>query len=151
MKDVYLTKVDDRTKYMRDLLLADESESIVKAYMNEGEMYKITYAQQHIGVCLFLFPRKDTVEIKNIAIRPGYRGMGLGKKVIDLSSRIFQNQGYKEMLVGTANSSIGNLVFYQKVGFRFYEIQKDFFLQYPDPFYENGIRGLDMIILRKAL
>ncbi|SFK59238.1 Acetyltransferase (GNAT) family protein [Halobacillus dabanensis] len=151
MKDVNLTEVEDRIHYIKDLLLADESESVIKTYMNEGEMYKITYAQQHIGVCLFLFSRKETVEIKNIAIRPGFRGMGIGKKVIDISSLIFQNRGYKEMLVGTANSSIGNLAFYQKAGFRFHEIQKDFFLQYPDPFFENGIQGLDMIILRKAL
>lgn len=151
MKDIQLIEVENRTDCMEDLLLADESESIVKTYMDQGKLYSISYAHEHIGVCLFHFPRKDTVEIKNIAIRPAYRGMGLGKQVMDLSSRKFQNSGYTELLVGTANSSIENLSFYQKCGFRFHEIHKDFFLQYPEPFYENGIRGMDMIILRKAL
>lgn len=151
MRDVHLTEVKKRTHYMKDLLLADESESIVHTYIEKGNMYSISYAHEHIGVCLFLFPDEDTVEIKNIAIRPAYRGRGIGKKVIDLSSHMFKNSGYTEMLVGTANSSIENLAFYQKSGFRFHEIHKDFFLQYPEPFYENGIQGLDMVILRKAL
>lgn len=55
------------------------------------------------------------------------------------------------MIVGTANSSIGNLAFYQKVGFRITEVKKDFFSKYPEPIFENGIQALDMIMFEKNL
>lgn len=55
------------------------------------------------------------------------------------------------MLVGTANSSIGNLAFYQKCGFRLCGIRRDFFLSYPQPIWENGIRALDMVMFERDL
>ena len=55
------------------------------------------------------------------------------------------------MIVGTANSSIDNIAFYQKLGFRMAEIKRDFFKAYPTPIFENGIRALDMIVFEKEL
>jgi hypothetical protein len=71
--------------------------------------------------------------------------------MIESIEKKVRNSGYRSILVGTSNSSIGNLMFYQKCGFRFEAIKKDFFLDYPQPFYENGIRGLDMVMLKKEL
>ena len=55
------------------------------------------------------------------------------------------------MIVGTANSSIDNIAFYQKLGFRMAEIKRDFFKAYPTPIFENGIIALDMIVFEKEL
>ncbi|MYL69486.1 GNAT family N-acetyltransferase [Halobacillus litoralis] len=151
MNPIHLMESNNRRRFMADLLLADESESIIESYIDDGVFYTIDLDGVHIGVCLFVFPEEYTVEIKNIAIQEAFQGKGFGKKVIQASCTLFQKQGYKEMRVGTSNSSIENIAFYQKAGFRFYEIHHDFFLQYSDPFYENGIRGMDMIYFRKPL
>jgi hypothetical protein len=51
-------------------------------------------------------------------------------------------------VVGTSNSGIGPLAYYQKAGFRLGWIERDFFNAargYPDEFFENGIRIRDMV------
>ncbi|WP_406945125.1 GNAT family N-acetyltransferase [Halobacillus sp. SY10] len=151
MSRIHLVETNERRLFMADLLLADESEAIIESYIDDGLFYTIHLDDVHIGVSLFVFPGEHTVEIKNISIQEAYRGKGYGKRVIHAAFSLFQKKGYKEMLVGTSNSSIENLAFYQKAGFRFHEIHRDFFLQYSDPFYENGIRGMDMIYFRRPL
>ncbi|MBX0358084.1 N-acetyltransferase [Halobacillus sp. Nhm2S1] len=151
MSPIHLVETKDRRRFMADLLLADESETIIESYINDGSFYTIHMDDIHIGVCLFVFPGEHTVEIKNFALQKAYQGKGFGKQVIDISCSLFHRNGYKEMFVGTSNSSIENLAFYQKAGFRFHEIHHDFFLQYSEPFYENGIRGMDMVYFRRPL
>ena len=54
--------------------------------------------------------------------------------------------------IGTGNSSLNQLMFYQKSGFRMKEIWVDFFTKnYEEPIEENGIPCLDMVRLYKAL
>lgn len=142
---------EERPLFLDYLLLADESEAIVKQYINEGEMFSIHYEGNIAGVVLFTFHPNDIVELKNIALVEDFRGRGMGKEVISEAFVIYQQQGFKQMIVGTANSSIANLAFYQKVGFRMTEIIKDFFKNYPTPIYENGIRALDMVMFQKDL
>lgn len=121
------------------LILADESEEIVRTYIDEGTMYEIAMDGQVVGVVQVIGD-----EIKNLAIARGNQGKGLGKKAI----KLLQEQPHvSRLVVGTANSSIDNLAFYQKCGFRFSDIRRDFFLQYPEPIFENGIRALDMLML----
>ncbi|MCH6269112.1 GNAT family N-acetyltransferase, partial [Neobacillus citreus] len=103
------------------------------------------------GVMLFTFHPDHVVEIKNMAISEKYQGMGIGKMAIKESFEVYRSRGFNKMIVGTANSSIANLAFYQKAGFRMSEIKKDFFKKYPDPIYENGIRALDMVLFEKNL
>ncbi|MDP4550121.1 GNAT family N-acetyltransferase [Alkalihalobacillus macyae] len=101
------------------------------------------------GVVLFTYHPKQVVELKNIALKPEFRGRGLGKFVITEVFNRYKRKEINKIIVGTANSSIGNLVFYQKVGFRMSEIKKDFFKEYPEPIYENGLRALDMVMFEK--
>lgn len=122
------------------LLIADESEEIVQTYIDEGTMYEIAMDDgEVVGVVQVIGD-----EIKNLAIAPGNQGQGLGKKAI----KLLQEQPHvSKLVVGTANSSIDNLAFYQKCGFRFSDIRRDFFLKYPEPIFENGIRAIDMLML----
>jgi hypothetical protein len=49
--------------------------------------------------------------------------------------------------VGTGNSSVGPLMFYQRNGFRITGIEQDFFKAYDPPIFEDGVRCLDLIRL----
>lgn len=55
------------------------------------------------------------------------------------------------MKVGTANSSISNIAFYQKAGYRLDSIQHDFFSNYKEPIFENGIQAIDLLYFSKEL
>ncbi|SFF83918.1 Acetyltransferase (GNAT) domain-containing protein [Halobacillus alkaliphilus] len=151
MNSVTLEEVQNRNDYMSYLLLADESEDIINGYIHEGELYVIQVDNKEVGVVLFTFPSLDTVEIKNIAITEKARGHGIGKQAIQQAVHLFYKRHYARLIVGTANSSLDNLAFYQKAGFRFYEIRRDFFLNYPSPVFENGIQALDMVVFERTL
>ncbi|GAE37515.1 acetyltransferase [Halalkalibacter akibai JCM 9157] len=75
----------------------------------------------------------------------------MGKKIIAEAIQLYRLKNYKKMIVGTANSSIANIAFYQKAGFRLTEIKKGFFDKYPVAIYEDGIRAQDMIMFEKYL
>uniref|UniRef100_UPI0035A23C54 GNAT family N-acetyltransferase n=1 Tax=Lysinibacillus piscis TaxID=2518931 RepID=UPI0035A23C54 len=140
-----------REDYLSYLLLADEDEEIVRQYMHSGELYAIKCGEQIAGVALLLALSDEVVELKNIAILPKYQGKGIGKVVINILTNLCQSQGYRILQVGTANSSIDNIAFYQKAGFRMERIEKDFFSSYAEPIYEHGIRAYDMLYFSKKL
>ncbi|WLR48730.1 GNAT family N-acetyltransferase [Halobacillus litoralis] len=96
MSRIHLVETKDRRLFMADLLLADESETIVESYIDDGVFYTIYLKDGHIGVCLFVFPEENTVEIKNIALQEAYRGKGFGKRVIDASCSLFHKTGTKK-------------------------------------------------------
>jgi hypothetical protein len=54
----------------------------------------------------------------------------------------------RRAILGTGNSGIGQLAFYQKAGFRLWRIERDFFSAergYPDGIEENGIPLRDVV------
>ncbi|WP_456274559.1 GNAT family N-acetyltransferase [Bacillus sp. AK031] len=143
--------VRERSDFLSFLLMADESEAAVKEYINEGDLLSILMNNVPAGVILFTEISDEVVELKNFALLPEFRGNGLGKSIIQEALRLQKEKGVKKVIVGTANSSIGNIAFYQKAGFRMAGVKRDFFARYPDPIFENGIRALDMIMFEKML
>lgn len=147
-----LEKVEgNREAFLPQLLLADESEVAVRKYLDKGTLYKINCGELLVGVALVIPQSDTTIELKNIAIETKYQGKGIGKEILRQLTEKCRKEGYQVVLVGTANSSIDNIAFYQKAGFRMEAIEKDFFRHYPEPIYENGIRALDMIFFTKQL
>lgn len=141
----------ERESYFPYLLLADENEGIVRGYMNDGELYAIRCGEHLAGVALLMEQSETTIELKNIAVVQAFRGIGIGKIAVQMINDQCRAKGYTQVIVGTANSSIENIAFYQKAGFRMEKIKKDFFSSYDKPIYENGIRAVDMIIFSKTL
>ena len=90
-------------------------------------------------------------EVKNIAITPERQGQGIGKKALRFVEKILYDDGAQIMKVGTANSSISNIAFYQKAGYRLDSIQHDFFSNYKEPIFENGIQAIDLLYFSKEL
>ncbi|WP_281658846.1 GNAT family N-acetyltransferase [Halobacillus sp. Cin3] len=151
MNDEVMIHKREPAAYMDVLLLADESEELIRSYMKEGDFYAITVDGRTAGGCVCTSPDESTIEIKNIALKEAFRRQGIGKAAIKKIEALYRNKRKTDVIVGTSNSSIENLLFYQKAGFRFHSIKKDFFLSYPEPFYENGIRGIDMVVFHKKL
>jgi GNAT superfamily N-acetyltransferase len=95
--------------------------------------------------------RNDPCEIMELAIVPKRQGQGLGKQLIAWLIDEARRHGKRAVLVGTANSSIDNIGFYQKCGFRIDHVRKDYFWYYREPVYENGIQIRDMLVFRYDL
>ncbi|GEK33561.1 GNAT family N-acetyltransferase [Kurthia sibirica] len=142
--------VGAREKFLNLLLLADEDEGIVKEYINEGRLFEINEKSKRIGV-IQIIDHEENSEIKNIAIISEFRGKGYGKRALKFVEQISYDNGAQIMKVGTANSSISNIAFYQKAGYRLDSIDHDFFTDYKEPIFENGIQAIDMLYFSKEL
>ncbi len=132
-----------------DLLLeADPSQELVLRYAAAGFCYVAEQNGKGIGTYVLLPLNKTTVEIKNIALASSERGKGYGKELLKHALSEAQRLNYETVVLGTGNSSIGQLAFYQKCGFRIVSVDRDFFVRhYPEPIFENGIQCRDMIRL----
>ncbi|QHJ69365.1 GNAT family N-acetyltransferase [Planococcus halotolerans] len=132
-----------------DLLLeADPSEEFVRKYCGRGCVYEALVGDSLIGVYVLLPLSGTAVEIKNIAVAEDVRGRGYGKKLILHALSEAKRLGFANVEIGTGNSSVNQLMLYQKCGFRIDSIDRDFFTRnYPEPIIENGIECRDMIRL----
>ena len=134
------------------LMLADPSRERVQVYLAEGICYQAILDEQIVGVFVLKANSPDLAELVNIAIDERFHGRGLGKELLQGAIAVARNMGFRELEVGTGNSSITQLALYQKAGFRMIGIDRDFFLRnYSTEITENGIRCLDMIRLAMKL
>lgn len=137
---------------MQLLLLADPSIEMIENYLTRGECYIGEIDDVIISVYVLLPTRPETVELMNIAVAEEYQSMGLGKRLVLNAIQTAKAHRYKTIEIGTGNSSISQLVLYQKCGFRITSVEHDHFIKhYSVEIYENGIQCRDMIRLSQDL
>lgn len=142
---------DDHIPYEL-LLLADPSKDLVDEYLKKADVFVAKQIDEVIGVVVLLPLTAETVEIKNIAVKPAFQGEGIGSFLIQNVVQVALLNGQKNICIGTANSSVGQLYLYQKLGFEITDIKRDFFTDnYAEPIYENGIQAKHMLMLTKQL
>ena len=153
LKDISIAPLSKSDKIPYALLLdADPSKELVEKYLKDSEIYVAKLGNEIIGVYVLYPINAEKAEIKNIAVEEKLQGKGIGKLLLEDAFKLAKIKGYKELIIGTANSSTGQLYLYQKTGFEISEIKWNFFIDnYPDPLYENGIRVKHMIVLSKQL
>lgn len=134
------------TPPMHLLLEADPSITKIESYLRNGSSFIAEINNTISGIYVLLPISSDTAEVVNISVREADQGKGVGKKLIHHAIEQARSQGYAHLEVGTGNSSINQIAFYQKCGFRMMTIDHDFFLRhYNEPIFENGIQCRDMV------
>lgn len=144
-----IKKIQSVTNIHLDLLLlADPSIEKIKEYLIDSEIYTALINDETIGIIIIKEIDHLKKEIMNVAIKEEHQNKGLGKKLINFVLDIEKNNGTKIIEIGTGNSSINQLLLYQKIGFRIASIDRDFFSRnYQEVIIENGIICQDMIKL----
>jgi len=146
---------DGRDAYWSLLLLADESEPQVRSYYQQGDLYVLEdETGKPLGLVLVLPEGEGEVELKAVAVTPERHGQGIGKRLLALVLAELRARGVRRAILGTGNSGIGQMAFYQKAGFRLWRIERDFFSPergYPEGIEENGIPLRDMVWLEQEL
>ena len=129
------------------LLLAEGSERALRwslAHLADT-VYRMDADGELIGAATIRW-NSEPCEIMELAIDEQHQGQGMGKRFVAWLIDEAGRRRKKQMLVGTANSSIPNIAFYQKCGFRMDHIRHDYFRYYREPMYENGIEIRDMLV-----
>ncbi|MEY8761646.1 GNAT family N-acetyltransferase [Chryseobacterium tongliaoense] len=130
------------------LLLADETVEAINQYIFSADIYTLNDGIQDIAVMALHKNSETELELKNIAVIDSFRNIGIGSILIDKAKEIARLGHYSSLLVGTSDTGIQQIRFYEKNGFVKKEVRKDFFVKnYPFPIYENGMQIRDMIIL----
>ena len=136
-----------KKEYLDLLLLADEQESMVDKYLEQGDMF-VCFDPDPVGECVVLALGDGVYEIKNLATKPSVHGKGYGRALIDFVMEHYRDR-CTTMLVGTGDSIL-TLPFYQKCGFREHHRIKNFFTEnYDHPIFEAGIQLADMVYLSR--
>lgn len=131
---------------------ADEDDArTAKVLADKANTAYAAYSENECVGAAVMHWQPDESEILYIAVRSQDRGKGYGTALISELLKLAQQQSTGAVIVGTANSSLDNIRFYQKCGFRMDSIRKDFFSYFATPVYEDGILIQDMLMLRYAL
>ncbi len=150
---INIKKVQDHAAIPVELLLlADPSREMINLYIHESCCFGAFFNNQWIGVIVLYPITEGQFEIKNIAVAERFQGKGIGSILMNRALHYAQSRGDQSILIGTADTSLGQLNWYKKSGFKEIHRKIDFFIQhYPQPIIENGQRCRDMIMLEKSL
>jgi ribosomal protein S18 acetylase RimI-like enzyme len=124
---------------------AEEDDERIRAAMRDPACR--TYVTRHDDqpVAAAVVRWEQPAEILYIAVDAESRGTGIGRRLVAAVQADVDADG-RTLLVGTANSSLDNIAFYQKCGFRMHSVKRDHFEYIQPPLHEYGIRMRDMIV-----
>lgn len=144
-----LVPSNDTIRLTRLLHDADENEERIVSSIEDAvnTAYVVFDDALCIGALIICW-QKDESEILYLAVDEPFRGRGYGTAAITQIIAEARHRDVHSLIVGTANSSLDNIAFYQKCGFRLDSIRRDYFDYLADPVYEHGILMRDMLVLR---
>lgn len=141
---------ENKRNYIDMLLLADPQEDMIEQYLDDGEMFLLEENGEPKTICVVKRLKDRKCELKNIVTAEKDRGKGYGKSMIHFICEHYSNQ-YDTIYVGTGNCR-KTLDFYEKCGFVNSHMVMNFFVDhYEQPIYEDGVRLVDMVYLKKNL
>ena len=136
------------------LLLADETIGAIEKYIHDSDVYIAVESEHSQPIAVFvLYKSSDKeIEIKNIAVAECRQNAGIGSFLISEIKRMAIAAKYENIIVGTPDGAARQINFYEKNGFKKYDVRKDFFIQnYVAPIIENGVMLKDMVMLKMEL
>jgi ribosomal protein S18 acetylase RimI-like enzyme len=152
VRDVLICKANPGEMPWALLLDADPARSRVESYLSDEFTRIAKYTDEVIGVYALSRLSLTRFELMNIAVRDDYQGKGLGRWLLGHAIGVAESKGARVIEVGTGNSSLENLAFYQRSGFRITGVIRDHFVDnYPEPIVEDGIVCRDMVRLTLEL
>ena len=113
---------------------ADDSAAAVHRYLDLGEVLVARRAPLIVGH-VQLIGASAAWEIKSLAVVEAHQRQGIGAALVRAALDRAFAAGAPQVLVATATADIGNLRFYQRLGFRMDRIDRDVFTAdrgYPD-------------------
>lgn len=142
----------DAGALFRLLLLAEPSARALRwSLKNLSDTAYVLERGGRLAAAATMRLKREPCELVELAVAEDLHGRGLGRLLVSHVVGEARARGRREVFVGTRSTSAGNIIFYQKCGFRPHDIRPDYFWYYDEPVYENGLLVRDMIVLRYDL
>jgi lactoylglutathione lyase len=129
---------------------AEDSRSELDSYIDAGEVLVAITGGRVVGHLQLIDTAADSSEIKNMAVEVAYRRREIGRRLIEAAIDLARARSHSTLTVATTAADVGNLRFYQRVGFRMRAIERDAFtpsVGYPAGLCLDGIRLQDRVWL----
>ena len=141
--------IENKLDYATLLCESDPNINLVENYLRDGRLFAFFEKQIPVAFIAAKEINDTTVEIKNLLTLEKYRGHGYGKALIQHIEKLYQNK--LTFLIGTANSSMTNMLIYTKPGYTYDHKVENFFIDYyPQEIYENGMQATDLLYFIKT-
>ena len=140
----------DRGALAELFALADDSEQELRTYRDQGDVFAIFDGGDLVGHALMYDHGGGTFELKSLAVRKDRQGRGLGSRLLREALAALARRGVSRVTLATGAADVSNLRFYQRLGFRFAAIERDWFTPergYPAGLEVDGIPLLDRVWL----
>ena len=79
------------------------------------------HGQQIIGSLLLMHRPANAAQLRYFLVMPDYRGIGLGRKLMELFMRFLSDRGYRSAYLWTVNELPAAAALYRRFGFRLTE------------------------------
>lgn len=143
----YRIEEDTSTLPRALLVLAEPDEAIIEDYPADCVAAVATVGTQTVGSAVLLQDH-DTIEIINLAVDQAHRNGGIATTLLERAISYAREKAVRRVVIRTATASTQQLLLYQRVGFRFSEIDHGYFARnYFHPLIENGVRCVDQVSL----
>jgi predicted N-acetyltransferase YhbS len=131
--------------------LAEDSSRELDAYIDAGRVLVARDGDTIVGHIQITDTRRPAdAELKNMAVHPSHQRRGVGRALVVAAIDLLRDERRSTLVVATAAADIGNLRFYQRLGFRMRSIERDAFTPatgYPPGLEIDGIELRDRVWL----
>jgi len=131
--------------------LAEDSLAELDSYLHAGRILVARTGPEIVGhLQLTGTGQPGQAEVKNMAVREDRQGQGLGRRLMQAALTLLAAEAVTTVRVATAAADIGNLRFYQRLGFRMRSVERDAFTTsagYPPDSEVEGIPLRDRVWL----
>lgn len=109
----YKQMVELRRQILRKPLGLDFTDADLE---KEKEYVHITASEDDVmlGCCMLLQYDQNTVQLRQMAVRAGLQGKGIGRVLMQFSENIARDRGYKKLMMHARKTATG---FYEKLGY----------------------------------
>jgi ribosomal protein S18 acetylase RimI-like enzyme len=134
--------------------LAESSREQLDAYLDDGRVLVARSGDGVIGHLQLVQAADGGWEIKNMAVRAADQRRGVGRALVAAAIELIGDEPDITLTVATAAADVGDLRFYQRLGFRMTGVERDAFTPaegYPPGEEIDGIELRDRVWLSLAL
>ena len=133
------------------LLGADGPKPEIEKYLARGELWLAECGGDIVGEMVLMETRVDVWEVMNLAVSRNVQRRGIGTSLLKRARTLARQRGAHRLEVGTGNSGVGQLAFYQRFGFRIVGIDTNFFVRrWHKVWKQNGVPLRDMVRMEIA-
>jgi len=136
-------------------VLAEDSREALDGYLRLGRVLVAVEGEARVGHAQLVEPgASGEIELRSLAVAEDRQRRGIGRALVERVVAEARAGGAHTLLVATAAADIGNLRFYQRLGFRMLRVERDAFTPsegYPEGLLIDGIPLRDRVWLTLSL